>query len=150
MKRNRTWRGVKAFAEQLNCASRVTFTGLIPPAEVPARLREAGVLALPNPASAISSEFTSPLKLFEYMASGRPIVASNLPSLREVLRDGENALLVEPGNPQALTAGIERIKNDPALGARLAARAAEDVRQFTWTRRAERLEGLFNEVLKLT
>jgi glycosyltransferase involved in cell wall biosynthesis len=140
---------VKAFAELLNCATRVTFTGLIPPAEVAARLREADVLALPNPASAISSEFTSPLKLFEYMASGRPIVASNLPSLREVLRDGENALLVEPGNPQALTAGIERIKNDPALGARLAAQASADVREFTWTRRAERLEGLFNDVLEI-
>jgi glycosyltransferase involved in cell wall biosynthesis len=140
---------VKAFAELLNCASRITFTGLIPPGEVAARLREADVLALPNPASAISSEFTSPLKLFEYMASGRPIVASNLPSLREVLRDGENALLVEPGNPQALTAGIERIKNDPSLGARLAAQAAEDVRQFTWARRAERLETLFDEVLGL-
>ena len=58
------------------------------------------MLVLPNPASAISSAFTSPLKLFEYMASGRPIVASDLPSLREVLRDGENALLVAPGNPR--------------------------------------------------
>jgi glycosyltransferase involved in cell wall biosynthesis len=131
----------------LNCATRVTFTGLIPPVEVAARLRQADVLVLPNPASVISSEFTSPLKLFEYMASGRPIVASDLPSLREVLRDGENALLVEPGNPQALTAGVARIKNDPALGRRLAERAMEDVRQFTWGRRAERLEALFREVL---
>ncbi len=81
---------VKAFAAELNCATRITFTGLIPPAEVAARLREADVLALPNPRSAISSEFTSPLKLFEYMASGRPIVASDLPSLREVLRHDEN------------------------------------------------------------
>jgi glycosyltransferase involved in cell wall biosynthesis len=137
---------VKAFAEQLNCASRVTFTGLVPPAQVAQRLREADVLALPNPSSAISNAFTSPLKLFEYMASGRPIVASDLPSLREVLRDGENALLVEPGNPQALTAGIQRIKNDAALGRRLAEQAMQDVRQFTWARRAERLETLFADV----
>ena len=61
---------------------------------------EADVLALPNPSSAISREFTSPLKLFEYMASGRPIVASDLPSLREVLADGRNALLVEPATPR--------------------------------------------------
>jgi len=137
---------VKAFAEQLNCASRVTFTGLIPPAEVASRLREADVLTLPNPASAISSEFTSPLKLFEYMASGRPIVASDLPSLREILRDRENALLVEPGNPQALTAGIQRIKDDAALGRRLADQAMLDVRQFTWALRAERLERLLTDV----
>ena len=137
---------VKKFAEQLHCASRVTFTGLIPPAEVAARLREADVLTLPNPASAISSTFTSPLKLFEYMASGRPIVASDLPSLREVLSHEHNALLVEPGNPQALVAGIERIKNDPALGRRLAEQARVDVAQFTWARRAERLETLFSEV----
>jgi glycosyltransferase involved in cell wall biosynthesis len=138
---------VKALAEQLQCASRVTFTGLIPPAAVAARLRQADVLALPNPASSLSSTFTSPLKLFEYMASGRPIVASDLASLREVLRDGENALLVEPGNPQALTAGIHRIKDDAALGRRLAEQARQDVRQFTWARRAERLEVLFSEVL---
>ncbi len=134
---------VKAFAAALDCSLRVTFTGPIPPADVAARLREADVLALPNPASAISTLFTSPLKLFEYMASGRPIVASDLPSLREVLRDGENALLVEPGNPQALTAGIVRIKTHAALGERLARQAREDARQFTWERRAERLEALF-------
>lgn len=137
---------VKAFATELDCASRVTFTGLIPPAGVAARLRECDVLTLPNPASAISSAFTSPLKLFEYMASGRPIVASDLPAIREVLRHGENALLVQPGNPQALVAGIARIKDDAALGRRLADQARIDVRDFTWARRAERLEALFATV----
>ena len=137
---------VKAFAEQLDCAGRITFTGLLPPPEVPARLAEADVLVLPNPRSAISNAFTSPLKLFEYMGSGRPIVASDLPSLREVLRDGENALLVEPGNPQALVAAIDRIKKDAALGGRLAAQALQDVQAFTWARRAEALEKLFATV----
>jgi glycosyltransferase involved in cell wall biosynthesis len=137
---------LKAFAVELNCASRVTFTGLIPPPQVAATLMQADVLVLPNRASAISNEFTSPLKLFEYMASGRPIVASDLPSLREVLRDGENALLVQPGNPQALVAAIARIKDDAALGARLAERARDDVREFTWSRRAERLAALFAAV----
>jgi len=137
---------VKAFAEQLDCAGRITFTGLLAPPEVPARLAEADVLVLPNPRSAISNAFTSPLKLFEYMGSGRPIVASDLPSLREVLRDGENALLVEPGNPQALVAAIDRIKKDAALGGRLAAQALQDVQAFTWARRAEALEKLFATV----
>jgi len=137
---------LKQQAADLDCASRIDFTGPVPPSDVAARLRDADVLILPNPKSAISTEFTSPLKLFEYMASGRPIVASDLPSLREILRDGENALLVEPGNPQALVAGITRIKDDPELGARLARQAREDVCAFTWARRAERLEALFQDV----
>ena len=138
---------VKALAEGLYCSLRITFTGMLPHAEVAARLREADVLLLPNPSSALSREFTSPLKLFEYMASGTPIVASDLPSLREVLTDGANALLVEPGNPHAFTEGVRRIKDDPALGARLAAQALADVREYTWDRRAERLDALFAEVL---
>lgn len=138
---------VKAFATQLDCASRITFTGLIPPSQVAARLRETDVLVLPNPRSAISNAHTSPLKLFEYMAAGRPIVASDLPSIREVLSDGTNALLVEAGNPQALVAGIRKIHGDPALAARLAAQAADDVRGYTWARRAERLETLLTTVI---
>ena len=139
----------KALANELDVSSRVTFTGPVPPGEVAARLREADVLIRPNRPAAISTEFTSPLKLFEYMASGRPIVASDLPSFREILRDGENALLVEAGNPQALAAAVARIKDDPALGARLARQAREDVRAFTWGRRAERLESLLLEVTGL-
>ncbi len=141
---------VKGLAEQLSCSSRITFTGLIPPADVAARLRDADVLLLPNPKSAISSAFTSPLKLFEYMASGRPIIASDLPAIREVLRDNENALLVEPGNPPALVAAIVKIKEDAGLGRRLAAQALEDVREYTWPRRAERLEKLFVQIAGAT
>jgi glycosyltransferase involved in cell wall biosynthesis len=136
---------VRDFAKSLDCASRVTFTGPMLPREVAPRLREADVLVLPNPASVISTRFTSPLKLFEYMAAGAPIVASGLPSIREVLRDGENALLVDPGNPPALTAAIRRLRDDAALGARLAARARADVQEYTWDRRAARLEALFAE-----
>jgi glycosyltransferase involved in cell wall biosynthesis len=110
-------------------------------------LRQCDVLVLPNPRSAISNTHTSPLKLFEYMASGRPIVATALESIQEVLRDGENALLVEPGNPQALVTGIRRIKDDPALAQRVAARAAEDLREYTWARRAERLDALLTAVV---
>ena len=82
------------------------------------------------------------------MASGRPIVASDLPSFREILRDGENALLAEAGNPQALVAAVMRIRNEPELGARLARQALEDVRDYTWARRAERLEALFRDVVE--
>jgi glycosyltransferase involved in cell wall biosynthesis len=137
---------VKALAQQLDIADRVTFTGLVDPARVPELLRRATVLALPNPASAISTRFTSPLKLFEYMAAGRPIVASDLPSIREVLHDNVDALLVPPGDPAAIAAAIRRLLEDRALAGRLAAAAREAVPQYVWDRRAERLERLLTEV----
>jgi glycosyltransferase involved in cell wall biosynthesis len=137
---------LKALASQLGIAERVTFTGLVDPEQVPAHLAASTILALPNPASAISTQFTSPLKLFEYMAAERPIVASDLPALREVLRDGGNALLVTPGDPAAMAAALRRLLEDPALGARLAAAARADVAEYGWDRRAARLEALFDEV----
>src|SRR5205085_11534206 len=59
----------KATADRLGVSARVTFTGLIDPPRVREQLARAAVLVLPNPESAISSRFTSPLKLFEYMAA---------------------------------------------------------------------------------
>lgn len=137
---------VKAFAKQLDCLDRIEFTGMLEPPQVAARLRDADVLLLPNPASAISNAFTSPLKLFEYMAARRPIVASDLPSIREVLRNEVNALLVQAGNPQAFVDGITRLEEDEPLARQLAAQAARDVLEYTWARRAERLDALFTQV----
>ena len=139
---------LRALADRLDCTSRVTFTGRVAPVDVAPLLKQADVLTLPNPASAVSTAFTSPLKLFEYMAAGRPIAASDLPSIREILSDDRNALLVEPGNPQALTAAIRRLKEDPGLGERIARQALEDVQQYTWERRAERLESLFAQTVE--
>jgi glycosyltransferase involved in cell wall biosynthesis len=133
-------------AEQLGIAGRVTFTGRVDPPEVQALLAEAAVLVLPNPESAISSRFTSPLKLFEYMAAGRPIVASDLPAIREVLTPDVHALLVAPGSAAALAAGIRRLLSDPVLGAQLGAAAAIAALDYTWDRRAERLEALLHDV----
>ncbi len=124
----------------------MTFTGLLAPAEVPPLLARATVLALPNPASALSTRFTSPLKLFEYMAAGRAIVASDLPAVREVLDDGVTALLVAPGDARALAGGIERVIADRALAASLGRAAFEKSRAYGWDRRAERLDPLLREV----
>ena len=137
----------QAVAGQLGLHDRVTFTGLVEPARVPELLSEAAVLVLPNTSSAISTRFTSPLKLFEYMAAGRPIVSSDLPSIREILSDGANALLVPPGDANALAAAIERLLADPDLSSRLARAALDDVPAYSWERRAERLETLFADVI---
>ena len=101
---------------------------------------------LPNPASAISTHATSPLKLFEYMAAGKAIVASNLPAIREILTHDVNAVLVTPGDADALAAGICRLADDAALRALLGQARATAVAEYSWDRRAERLEALFTEV----
>ncbi len=122
--------------------TRVQVVGHVSPLEIPFYQIAADVLALPNSARAeISRAHTSPLKLFEYMAAGRPIVASDLPSLREVLRDGENALLVRPDDAGALAEGVRRALTDAALAERLGAQARRDARGYTWQARARRIIG---------
>lgn len=97
----------------------------------------ADVLVLPNTAKdKVSEIYTSPLKLFSYMASSRPLVASDLPSLREILNE-KNALLVRPDDPAELAVGIKKILDNPAKGHLLAEQAFEDVKQYTWQNRAK-------------
>jgi glycosyltransferase involved in cell wall biosynthesis len=138
---------VRARADALGIQDRVTFTGQVAPRDVPVLLAGADILALPNPPSALATHATSPLKLFEYMAAGKPVVASNLPSLREVLTDAATALMVEPGSADAIADAIRRLAGDRALRERLAEAAAAAVAEYSWSRRAERLEALFHEVL---
>lgn len=95
----------------------VHLTGFLPNADLPPYLFAADVLAMPYNAQTGSALFMSPMKMFEYMAAGRPIVASNFQSVREVLREGENAILVEPGNADALHAGLLRSLQSPDAAA---------------------------------
>jgi len=78
------------------------------------------VLVSPHGRQADGGEFFgSPTKLYEYMAAGRPIVASRLGQIAEVLEDQVTALLVEPDNPQALAEAIVRLVDDAPLRTRL-------------------------------
>jgi glycosyltransferase involved in cell wall biosynthesis len=131
---------VSRLISSLDLESRIIVTGLVPPREVSGALAWASVLVLPNTASAISERYTSPLKLFEYLHMGRPIVASNLTALREVLTDGRTALLVPPGDPAALAQALVRLKNEPGTAAALAASARALAPLYTWTARAEKIE----------
>jgi len=118
----------------------VEFLGHLPPDRMPSLQKAADVLVLPNSAShAHSASYTSPMKLFEYMAAGRPIVASDVPAIREVLQHDRNAWLVAPDDPGALAAGIQALLLDRALGDRLRSAARADVGQYSWTERAERI-----------
>jgi glycosyltransferase involved in cell wall biosynthesis len=127
-------------AATLSVQDRVSFRGYLPPPALDAERAASDVFVIPLLDSATARLFTSPLKLFEAMASGRPVVASDLPSIREVLVHEQNALLVPAGDSRALASAIDRLLRDRDLARRLAARAFEDGRAYSWDRRAEALE----------
>lgn len=107
--------------------------------KIPEFLKCADILLLPNePISRESIEFTSPIKMFEYMASKRPIVASDLPSFEEVLNKN-NAVLVEPSDPESLIKGIEKVLGDSDLAKKISKQAHKDVQKYTWNKRAKRI-----------
>jgi glycosyltransferase involved in cell wall biosynthesis len=126
-------------AAELGIAGRVTFAGFVPPADVRARIAGSAVAVVPLPDNLMARYFTSPLKLFDYMAAGVPIVASDLPSLREVVSDGDDALLVPPDDPAALAQTIRRLLVNPGLADRLRRTAFDRVAHYTWERRAGRI-----------
>ena len=124
---------------EMKIQGRIVFHGQVSPREVQIHLQDAAVAVLPLTQDLISASFTSPLKLFEYMAAGVPIVASDLPSTREVLTPGVNALLVPANSPKALADGIRKLLGDRGLAERMGQKAAEDARQYTWEKRGERI-----------
>lgn len=112
--------------------------------EIPSYLKSADVLVLPNKkGDKISEKYTSPLKLFEYMASGVPIVASSLPSIREILNE-HNAVMVESNNPETLARGIKKIIEDRILAEKIARQAFFEVQNFTWQKRDKNIIDFIN------
>ena len=131
-------------AEQI---PRSTLIGHVAPTEIPGYLATADLLVLPNSGrELISSHYTSPLKLFEYMAARRPIVASNLPSIGEILSHKHNAFLTTSDDPQALAAAIRWVIENPDAASKLAEQAYLDVREYTWDKRAQ---GILNFIKRL-
>jgi glycosyltransferase involved in cell wall biosynthesis len=124
-------------ARRLGVADRIEWTGALTHAEAVARLSECDVLASPHVPLDGQAFFGSPTKLFEYMAIGRPIVASALEQIAEVLEDGRTAVLVRPDDPAALAAGITAVLHEPDRGRRLGdAARLEAERAHRWDDRA--------------
>jgi len=107
--------------------------------EIPSYLTSADALVLPNKKGYAESERdTSPIKLFEYMASGVPIVASDLSSIREILNEN-NTVFVEPNNPKSLANGIKKVLQNADFADRISKQALEDVQNYTWQKRAGKI-----------
>ncbi len=121
-------------------ANRFMTVGHVRPAEVPLYLRAFDVCAMPLPLTEHFAHYASPLKLFEYMAAGRAIVASDLPAWSDVVADGDTALLPPPDDIAAWSAAIKRLKSDGELRDQLGERARRRaMAHYTWRARAERI-----------
>lgn len=130
------------------CAERgfnhVVFHGHVAPDQLAGHYHPGTICLLPLSDSEIARSYTSPLKLFEYLAAGRPVVAGDLPSLRELVSDGVEARLAAVGDEAAWRAALTQLLADRQGAARLAAQARARAQSCTWQARAEALAPILN------
>jgi glycosyltransferase involved in cell wall biosynthesis len=118
-----------------------SFTGIVPPTDVPALLASMDVAVAPYPP--LSTFYFSPLKVYEYMAAGRAVVASRIGQLQNLIEHEVNGLLVSPGDAHKLAAALKRLLNEPELRTRLGRRARATVlRDYTWDGVVQRIVSL--------
>jgi len=115
----------------------VTLAGKVTHQEVPLYLATMDVAVAPYPD--LSKFYFSPLKLFEYMAAGRAIVASRLGQIAEVIVDGESGLLFKPGDVEDLVRCIRRLREDSRLRLALGKQASMTSRSYTWSKNASQV-----------
>ena len=121
---------------------RVMMLGRLEHAQVPALLAGADVAV-----AAATGQESFGYSVVEAMAAGVPVVASDIEGYRQVATDGVDALLVEPGDPSALAAGIGRVLDDSKLAERLSAAGRRRAASFDWSIVVERIESVYRSVL---
>ena len=128
----------KNLAVKDSVSDRVIFKTAVARTELPFYQQSCDILLMPFPDTEHYRFYMSPLKMFEYMASSRPIVATDLPSIREVLNE-KNSVLIKSDNPNELAVAIKELVDNPVFGAALAKQARKDVENYTWEKRAEKI-----------
>lgn len=127
--------------------SGIEFLDFVPPGEVHKYQRCADILVLPSTRALSYDRYTMPLKMFEYMAAGRPVIASRLEGICEVIQHRQNGLLVEPSDAEQLAEAMRELLDNPEMAESLASKAREDVLQYTWEARAKNVVQFIQETL---
>jgi glycosyltransferase involved in cell wall biosynthesis len=121
---------------EMRCTT-VHFTGFISNSTIPKYLVASDVLAMPYQENAedasgrIQANYMCPMKMFEYMASGGPIIASNLDQIKEILKHGEDALLFDPTNEREFLNAIKIALDDKEIAQKITRNAENKVRNYT-------------------
>ncbi len=134
--RSRPTPALKEMVSALGLEKKVQFCGPIDHGQVPHVLQKADLLVIPLPGENPVSMSSSPLKLFEYMAAGKPIVASDVPGIKEILQDRRNAFLFRASDPKSLAHAVHVLQSDTRLARRIAVNALAAAQRYTWDERA--------------
>ena len=118
-------------------AKAVTFTGIIPHEEIPNYLGVMDVALAPYPD--LENFYYSPLKLFEYMAAGKAVVASRTEQVAQIIHHGVTGLLYEPGDRRGVLSCLHELRRSPTLREELGRNAKRACVAFTWERNAARV-----------
>ena len=124
-------------AKNAGIEQRVILRGYAPQTKLAIYQKAADVLLMPFPDTPHYRNHMSPVKMFEYMASDRPIIASDLPTIREVLNES-NAILVPPNNPAQIARALTALASS-SKGQEIAQKAREQAHQFSWNERAKKI-----------
>lgn len=130
-------------AAELGVGLQTQLYGFAPQKNLVLYQKAADVLLMPFPDTLHYRSNMSPVKMFEYMASGRPIIASDLPTIREVLNE-KNAVIVPPGDSNALADAIRALLAEPERGQILAQQAQKEVLAYSWDERAKKILSFIN------
>jgi glycosyltransferase involved in cell wall biosynthesis len=134
---------VEGYAAGTGLEDAITLTGWVGHDELPGLIARMDVATAPYPDTA--GHYFSPLKLYEYLAMGRPIVASGIGQTAQVLDGTGAALLVVPGDPASLTQALLRLAQDPGLAAKLARNSTTEGRKHDWTDNARAVVKLIRQ-----
>lgn len=133
----RSIQSLQAISEEHGISDRVTWLGGVAHAAIPRVLAAMDVAVAPY--LPLETFYFSPLKLYEYMASGLCVIASRAGQISELIDDGHNGLLAQAGDVASLTTAMVRAGRDPALRARLGAKAQQAVQHCSWSQTASQI-----------
>ncbi len=146
--KTKPWEELVHRARELNVLDRITLHGTLPQRDLRPLMRTAvaGVLPL-NGRFSIAAEHTSPLKIFEYLCAGLPVITADLPSVKEILTNGRDSLLFTDNSAESFAAVLDRILSDPRLASRLSEGARQTGANYTWQARGGRIKEVCSAVL---